>query len=104
MWYTSRPFLIGAGTLVLILAILAMVSCIRRDAYNDGVEATDAEWNKATQEVLNKAENSADNADINAAARANQFVEQLGREKEAVDDAVQNGTDPFGGLFPIRLR
>lgn len=81
-------------------ALYWAVSSILDGAYKRGVADTDAAWNQASERLEDQAEVSEDKADANASRRAQDFTNRLAEEKEALDDAVDNGTDPFAGLFP----
>lgn len=95
----------GLVTAVAVLLLLwGIVAWIRADAYADGERDTDLKWQAASERLKEQAIRSAGTADTNAGVREQQFTTRLAQEKEKVDEAVSNGADPFGPLFPARVQ
>lgn len=97
---------VGAGIvgLATFLLLWGIVAWIRADAYADGSADNEAKWQAASDQLNKQASRSAGTADVNAGARERQFTARLAEEKEKVDEAVSNGADPFGPLFPARVQ
>ena len=89
---------------LIALALYLLVNKVLDDAYDRGVADTDAAWNEASEELLDKAGDAADRADDRADDRLRNFTNQLVLEKERVEDAQENGSSPLDVLFPPGVR
>ena len=89
-----------AGYGLVALAVVGALWWLRHDAYNDGERAENARWEAALDEAEEQAETAADQADVLADTREEEFAETVKEEKERIDAAVEAGTDPFDVLFP----
>jgi uncharacterized protein HemX len=92
----------AAKGLLIALAIAAALFAfwwIRHDAYNDGVRDTDSKWTEAQHRLEQQAQQSAHAADQSAAVRVEQHDKAVAVEKERLEDAARNGSDPFDVLF-----
>jgi uncharacterized membrane-anchored protein YhcB (DUF1043 family) len=67
--------------------------------FNEGVEANQAQVEKALEQLKTDAAESATKADDKAAERAAEHVEQQAADQEAIDEANRNGTSPLDALF-----
>jgi hypothetical protein len=92
---------IGLGA---ILALLLALHLYGNARYRAGVKDTDAAWHAAEEAMLARAAGAATAADRQAAANAANYAGQVAKEKEAINEAVDNGTSPLDGLFPAEGR
>lgn len=88
----------------LIVAIVVFLLYRAVDSYGDrrAREARDAEraaWVAAGEKLKADAAKSATKADDAAAKRLAEHMEQSNADKQAVDEAVANGTSPLDALF-----
>lgn len=90
----------GLGAVLALLALLAAVNHIYGKGYKAGEAETDAKWQKASDEAVKRAQNSANKADKAAAARTADFAAKVQDEKEKLDAAQKDGTSPLDALFP----
>lgn len=88
----------AARALILGLVVLAVL-WLRHDAYRDGERATDSRWKAAEAKLHKQAAATAGRASEKADERAADHVEQVAKEKERIDEAIDAGTSPFDVLF-----
>lgn len=91
----SSLIVYGGAVILLGLALL----WLRADAYRDGEKAADARWVEAGQKLERAAAESGRAADVRAAERLEEHHETVAEEKEKLDEAAREGTDPFDVLF-----
>jgi hypothetical protein len=97
---TFAKLIAYVGVPLLLLALLWW----RVDAWGDrrydaGVEATDARWQKASDQLKAEAARSATQADDAAAQRFEERAEQVRDEQERLDEAERTGSSPLDVLF-----
>lgn len=96
----TQGFASVIGTLLPLLALAGAVWWLRHDAYQDAVTDTNTAWEKAMARADEKADEIAEEVGVEADQRAEDWADQVKREKEKLDEAAENGTDPFDILFP----
>ena len=84
---------------VVLLLVLGLW-WLRADAYSDGVRDEKASWEAAVQAAREQAEESAEEADEKSDERNATELDRVEREKEKLDEAAEQGSDPFDVLFP----
>lgn len=94
----QRPAMILAYAAIALAAVSAIL-WLRADAYSAGVRATDTKWHQASDKLKSTASKSAATADASAAKREAKWVDQVGLEKEKLDEAERNNSSPFDVLF-----
>lgn len=85
-------------------ALLLLVLYVALDRYGDarfreGEAHADAQWQKASDKLIEDAARAATKADRNAAGRAADFAAKQESEKEKIDAAVEHGSSPLDVLF-----
>lgn len=92
-----------AGPLVAFALLVAGVLAWGHSKYKAGHEAgvteTDAAWQKASDELMREAGQSATKADDRAVAALEEHKEQIDEDRKAVEDAQRNGSSPLDALF-----
>lgn len=91
---------------LVVLAVILIVGLIwwRIDAYGDsreehGVQTERAAWKEAERRMQEDAAKSATQADDRAAKRLEEHKEQIDADRQAVEEAVDNGTSPLDSIF-----
>ena len=87
------------GPLVLLAAVIGGIMAYGNSRYNAGVDDTDAKWEEASNRLKEKAAESATRADDAAAARLDEFKQQVEDEEKAIEKAKAEGSSPFDVLF-----
>lgn len=85
---------------IIAIAAAAALLWLRADAYGDGKRDENARWEAAIEAVNARAKESADQADDAADGREDDFTQRVREERERIDDAIEQGGDPFDVLFP----
>lgn len=89
--------LAGWATIAVIVGLALL--WLRADAYHDGERAANERWVEAGRKLEARAEASGRKADVAAAARMEDHRLDITAEKEKLDEAAREGTDPFDVLF-----
>jgi hypothetical protein len=84
---------------LIVILIVGGVMWLRADAYSDGKHDEEARWIEAIENMQEDAEASADAADEAADEREDVFIDRVREERERIDEAIEQGTDPFDVLF-----
>lgn len=90
--------LIGGGVLALaaVSAVLAY-----GESRADGREAkVNARWEAAAAALKERSDEAAGVAEEGAVEREQDYADRLKEEKERLDEAAEEGSDPFDVLFP----
>lgn len=91
---------IAIGLLLLVIGAIALWGRSKYNAgHKDGVTETDAAWQKASDELMRKAGESATKADDRAIAALEEHKEQIDEDRKAVEQAQREGTSPLDALF-----
>jgi membrane protein involved in colicin uptake len=91
--YVAIPLLILAA----FVAVILLYGNAREKA---GHAKADAEWQAASDKLVQDAAKAGTKADAKAAARAADFAAKQENEKERIHDALEEGRSPFDELFP----
>lgn len=92
----------GIYALSALLLVAALYFALDRygDArFREGEAHADAQWQKASDKLIEDAARAATKADKNAAGRAADFAAKQESEKEKIDAAVAHGTSPLDAIF-----
>jgi hypothetical protein len=89
----------GIGAALLLLLFWLWLDSYGDRRYTEGVSATDAKWEEASQRMRDEAANSATRADDAAANRLATHLNQVAEERNQIDAAAQNGSSPLDVLF-----
>jgi hypothetical protein len=90
---------IALGGALLLLALYIALDQYGDRRFSEGKAQADAEWQEASNRLIEKAQAGATKADKAAAARAADHAAKLEDEKEKVDAALDEGSSPFDVLF-----
>lgn len=90
--YVGIPLLIALG-------IYLWINAYGDRRFQEGVTATDAKWEEASDRLREDAANSATRADDAAANRLEEYEDQVSEERNRLDEAEQNGSSPLDVLF-----
>jgi hypothetical protein len=88
---------LGAG--VLMVAFYFTLDAYGDSKYQQGKTQSDLEWKRAEQREITRVADAGKKADIMEANRLADHAEKVATEKEKIDAAVEDGTDPFDVLF-----
>lgn len=104
--FTKLPWkwiILGITILLLLAGMYFGIQAYGASQYDkgkeDGVEETDAKWEAAAAELQEHSQEAAQDATTAAEAREHAREERSAEEKEQLDEALRNGTDPFDVLF-----
>ena len=91
---------IALGAVVLLAAFYFTLDAYGDSKYQQGKNKADQEWKLAEQREIDRVAKAGKKADIMEANRLADHAEKVASEKEKIDAAVKEGTDPLDALFP----
>lgn len=89
----------GLGLLIVGFLLWRMIDNYGDKRFDAGVQLERSKWEAAEAKMLEEAAASATKADDRAAERLVQHKEQIDEDRQAVDQAVRDGTSPLDALF-----
>lgn len=96
----------GLGFVIILATIYFAINAYgkseREAGYKEGVSDTDIKWEAAFQEMQDHADVAIEEATTAAEAREHAYEEATEEEREKIDEATRQGTDPFDVMFPSR--
>lgn len=93
---TAAKVVVYGGLVLLLLLALWYYGHTR---YERGVRDTDAKWEEAGRVLQRRAQRSATQADVAAAARVAQHDQRVEQERRAIEHAQANNASTFDVLF-----
>ncbi len=90
---------LAIGGLVLLVVFYVMLDRYGDSRFEAGKAQADAEWKAASERLVEKAHKSAAEADVAAAARAEDYAAKVADEQERIENAVEQGASPMDVLF-----
>lgn len=87
------------GAILLVLALYIALDRYGDARFREGEAHADAQWQKASDKLIEDAARSATKADQKAAGRAADFAAKQESEKQRIDAAVEHGTSPLDEIF-----
>ena len=88
------------ATIIILASIYLAMDAYGDARYDAGREDADAEWKAASERLEEQSRNAATDAEREAVAREREYLERLEAERNAIDETVERGGDPFDVLFP----
>lgn len=87
------------GAVVLVFAFYAILDRYGDSKYREGKAKADAEWQAASDRLIEKSLKAGTEADRKAAARGADFAAKVDDERKRIDQAVKDGGSPFDVIF-----